>query len=371
MTQSSYPSRPRSLVWWEIVVAILVGYLAFLMTGAAIVWVVAGIVSGWVVCRVIRWRKHKAEPSRRIRTMGQSLVGAALGPALAVQDFSGVGTNMLAILVAVVLVLLGSVATAHLYFKWFGVDRLTAGLATLPGGLSVMPAIAAEYNRPPGLVALVQAARIAVIIFSIPLIAPLIGEVASSPVEHLVERPDQVAGWAFWVGLLGLTPLAAIGARKARIPVAALLGPMFASMGLTTALRLGGVDLAVLHVPFSQEVIGQVFLGITVGEYLAQKFRYPRRQILGGFISVLGTFSFCIVLATALWLATPWSFITCLLSVAPGGAPEMVVVAAAVDADLHIVVLTQIIRQIAVSSLMPFWLWLFERRGGSGQPIAK
>lgn len=343
--------------------AVLVGYLAFQITGWAFVWVVGGITSGWAVCRAIRWRNRRAEPSRRIRTIGQALVGAALGPAFVVQDFSGVGPDMLAILVAVILVLLGSVIIAHLYSKYFGVDRLTAGLATLPGGLSIMPAIAAEYNRPPGHVALVQAARIAMVIMSIPLITWMVGDVTAAPVEHLVERPDQVAGWAFWVGLLCLTPIAAMGARKARVPVAALLGPMFASMGLTTALRLGDVDLAVLHVPFSQEAIGQVFLGITVGEYLAQKFRYPGRQILGGLISVVGTLSFSIVLATILWATTPWSFITCLLSVAPGGAPEMVVVASAVDADLHIVVLTQIIRQIAVNSLMPFWLWLFGTGG--------
>ncbi|HJE57271.1 MAG TPA: AbrB family transcriptional regulator [Nocardiopsis listeri] len=357
----SPPGRPRSLLWWEITTAAVLGTVAFAATGMAIVWVISGIAAGWSVCRSMRWAGRRAEPSHRVRTLGQAMVGAALGPALAVQDFAGTAAHLPAVFLGLLLILVGSVIIARLYARWTGTDRLTAGLATLPGGLAIMPSVAVEHGRPPTLIAMIQASRLTVVICAVPLLAPFLGEVNEAPVTELLHLPTGIGGWVFWIVLLVLAPLAAMAGRRLRVPVPALLGPMFAAIVFTVALRVGGVDVAFLQVPFLQEVVGQVFLGLTVGEYLAQRARHSARQILGGLLGVAGTFVLALVLAAVMTPLTPWSFMTCLLVVAPGGAPEMVVVAAAVDADLHVVVLAQTVRQVAVNALMPFWIWLFDR----------
>ncbi|MBR8741797.1 AbrB family transcriptional regulator [Nocardiopsis sp. MG754419] len=354
-------ARPRSLLWWEIATAAVLGTIAFAATGMAIVWVIAGIAAGWLVCRSMRRAGRRAEPSRGVRTLGQALVGAALGPALAVQDFTGTATQLPAVFLGILAILVGSVVVARLYARWTGTDRLTAGLATLPGGLAIMPSVAVEHGRPPTLIAMIQASRLTVVICAVPLLAPFLGEVSEAPVTELFHGPSGLGGWVFWLVLLALAPLSAMAARRLRVPVPALLGPMFAAIVLTVALRVSGVDLRFLQVPFLQEVVGQVFLGLTVGEYLAQRARHSARQVVGGLLGVAGTFLLAVVLAAVMTPLTPWSFMTCLLIVAPGGAPEMVVVAAAVDADLHVVVLAQTVRQVAVNALMPFWIWLFDR----------
>lgn len=343
----------------ELASAFAGGFVAFALTGMAIVWVVAGIIGGWIVLRYARSRGAETTPNRSIRTTGQVLVGAALGPGLAVQDFSDAGTMLIVVVFSVVAILLASVCVARLYARWSGLDRLTAGLATLPGGLAIMPSVAADQGRDPTLVALVQAARLSVVIFSVPLIAPIFGEARSLPTTVLLQAPSASFGWLFWLGTLAAAPLAFMVARRLNVPVAALLGPMFGSFLITVILRGLGVDPAVLQIPFSQEAVGQVLLGLTVGEYLAQKVRIARRPLLGGLASVLATFVISIAVAVLVYLATDLSFMTSLLMVAPGGAPEMVVVAVAVDAELHLVVLSQTLRQIAVNSLMPLWIkWL-------------
>lgn len=355
------PPRPRSLLWCELAVAAALGTTAFALSGSVIVWVVSGIAAGWLACRALRWAGRPAEPSARVRMVGQLLVGSALGPALATQDFVRDAGYLPAVLAAVLAVLVGSVLTAYGYARWARVDGLTAGLSTLPGGLGVMPSVAGELGRPAGLVALVQSARMTVVICAVPLLAPLLGEMAAEPVAALAHGPDGAAGWAFWPALLLVAVGAARLARRLGVPVPALLGPMFAAIGCTLLLRALGTDPEVLRVPLAQEVVGQVFLGLTVGEYLAQRARYSARQILGGIGGVLATFALSVAVAAALVALTPWSLLTCLLVVAPGGAPEMVVVAAAVDAELHVVVLAQTGRQIAVNALMPLWIRLFAR----------
>jgi uncharacterized membrane protein AbrB (regulator of aidB expression) len=66
-----------------------------------------------------------------------------------------------------------------------------------------------------------------------------------------------------------------------------------------------------------------------------------------------------LVVAVVLAALTPWSFLTCVLMTAPGGAPEMIVLAAASPSELHLVVVAQMSRQIAVNLLMPLWLRIF------------
>jgi hypothetical protein len=47
--------------------------------------------------------------------------------------------------------------------------------------------------------------------------------------------------------------------------------------------------------------------------------------------------------------------------VAPGGAPEMIVIAAATGGELTLVLAAQTGRQVIVNALMPVWIRLFSR----------
>lgn len=356
-------ARARSLLGVELLLASALAAAAFAQLGMEIVWVISGVAAGWVACRLYQRRGLPAAPSSGVRRLGQILVGSALGPALAVQHFDGALVYLPVILASLLAILGGSVLIANVYARWAGLDNLTSGLATLPGGLVIMPAVAAELNRSPQLVAVVQAARMTLVVCVVALLAPALGEVSSFSLSAVADAPGTTLGWLFWAVLLAGAFGAAWAAARFKVPVAALLGPMFFSFVLVLALRGLGADTAILGVPHGQEMLGQLLLGITVGEYLAQRARTRLRTVAKGFTGVLATFLLALGVAAVMTPLTPWSFLTCLLMVAPGGAPEMVVVAAAVDADLHVVVLAQVGRQLAINALMPLWIKLFKKLG--------
>jgi uncharacterized protein len=151
-------------------------------------------------------------------------------------------------------------------------------------------------------------------------------------------------------------------ALRLRVTVPALLGPMALGIALAAAIPLSGADPGLVELPFFHSVLGQGLLGITVGEYLAQRTRTSRKAVGGGVAGAFATLMMAGLLAVALHAVTPFSLLTCLLVTAPGGAPEMIVVAAATSPEnLQLVVVAQLLRQIAVNALMPVWIRIFRR----------
>lgn len=353
--------RPSALTVLQFLVGALIGVMIFAATGMAVVWVLAGILSGWLTCRLCIRKGKSAEPSKKTRISGQVLVGGVLGPAVASQDFQDVGVALLLILASLIVVIVISLGVSVVYSRLFGVDQTTAGLATLPGGLAIMPSVAADLGKPVTLVALIQASRLSGLVLAVTVVAFLLGDVETLGMKSLIGVPQDGISWFFWVALLLLCPVAYKVAKVLRIPVPALLGPLLVTALAVLVFRASGIDLPFLEVPFIQEAVGQLLLGITVGEYLAQKVRVKRNQVLGGLLSILVTFLASFLVALAITPLAPWDLITSLLVMVPGGAPEMVIIASAVGAEMHVVVIAQTVRQVLVNILMPFWIYFFRR----------
>jgi len=364
---SPWPNHQRSrlLLPSELVLTAGIGILAFLTLRMDIVWVAAGIAAGWLgTLLFVRLRGPQA-PNVLVRQAGQVLVGVSLGPSLAGQSLSDVVVYLPLLVAAVAGALAGSIVIARAYSSVDGVDGLTAGLATLPGGIGVMASVAAELRRPASLVALVQGLRMALVVSVVPLVSVLM-DGASTREAIPSFLPDDLTSWLAWAVIV----VAAFGAWRLavrlRVMVPALLGPMALGIALALAIPLTGADAGLVELPFFHSVLGQGLLGITVGEYLAQRSRTSRTAVAGGVAGVLATLMLAALLAVALHAVTPWSLLTCLLITAPGGAPEMIVVAAATSPqDLQLVVVGQLLRQIAVNALMPVWIRIFGRFGSA------
>ncbi|MCT2582047.1 AbrB family transcriptional regulator [Actinophytocola gossypii] len=355
-------TRARWLLPGELVAAGAVGGVLFALTGQAIIWVLGGVLGAVVACRVTRAVGASAAPSARIRKLGQLLIGAAIGPGIAVQELS-VSPGQLALLAGGVLaILLASIGIARLYAGLGRVDGLTAGMATLPGGIGIMPSVAAEYGKPVGLVAVVQSFRMTLVLVLALLVFALSGERAGGGhAEPNPLLPGSGPAWLYVAALLGGSVVAAWAAGKVRIPVPTLLGPLLYGCVLSIGLRALGVAPDLLAVPFLQEVVGQALLGITVGEYLAQRYRDGLAALAGGLAGVVATCGVASLIALGITAVGPWSFLSAFLMVAPGGAPEMVVIASATGSDLAFVLAAQTGRQVIVNILMPVWIRLFTR----------
>ena len=339
-----------------------IGVLGFVATRMDIVWVAAGIVAGWLGTSLFARVRGPQAPNVSVRQTGQVLVGVSLGPTLASQPLGEVVAYLPLLAGAVAAVLAGSILIALAYSRLDGVDGITAGLATLPGGIGVMASVAAELGRPAPLVALIQGLRMALVVSIVPVVSVAMHGDTSGSEARPALLPDDLRSWAIWAVIV----VAAFGAWRValrlRMTVPALLGPMALGVILAAVIPLTGVDSGWLELPFLHSVVGQALLGITIGEYLAQRSLSTRKVLAGGVIGALGTFLMAAAMATALHLLTPWSLLTCLLITAPGGAPEMIVVAAATSPeDLQLVVFAQLSRQIAVNALMPLWLRIFGR----------
>lgn len=361
MTKEPAAGRKRSL--WLLPVELLA--TAALSTGLYLlvrmefVWVLGGLAAGWLVTGLFRKARAAHAPNPTTRKTGQVLVGVGLGPVLAAQSIQEALPYLALLLAAVVIAFIGSIVVARAYGRLGGVDTLTAGLATLPGGIGIMASVAAERGGSPTLVALVQGARVALVVSIVPIILLIGGAptVDHGDVPSLL--PVDGEGYLVWALLLAGGLIAAGVASRLHVPVASLLGPMIFGLVAAVIFRAVASDADALDVPYLHSVVGQALLGITVGEYLAQNARVTRRAAVGGLAGVGVTMALSLVVALTLALLTPWSFLTCVLMTAPGGAPEMIVLAAASPSELHLVVIAQMARQVAVNLLMPLWLRIF------------
>jgi membrane AbrB-like protein len=160
---------------------------------------------------------------------------------------------------------------------------------------------------------------------------------------------------------LGLTYVGVRLAAAARVPVAPLLGAMFVGAAYAQLLTFAPGVVVEFQPPELLDAVGQALLGITIGEYLGCRLALEARAVIYGMASVAATVLIGVVLASVLALWTSWSWLTCLLLTAPGGAPEMIVLALALDQEVELITAGHIIRQLAINGLLPFCLLLFRR----------
>lgn len=58
-------------------------------------------------------------------------------------------------------------------------------------------------------------------------------------------------------------------------------------------------------------------------------------------------------------LLTSWDWLTCILVTAPGGAPEMILVALALEHNVEIVTAGHLVRLLAINGSLPLWILFF------------
>lgn len=358
-SRSRRPLRSQLDLVVQLLLTAALGLAMYVVIRVDLVWVIAGILGGLATGTVARLRKRESNPRVGVRQLGQVLIGGALGPAMATQDFGDLGPYAYALFAAAATILAGSLLIGRLYSGWFKVEGVTAGLASMPGGVGIMASVAADLNRPAALVALIQGFRIALVVCAVPLIGTAAGAVGTR--QNLTSDLFPVSGlaWALWPCLIVLALIGAWVGKLMKLPVAPLLGPMLVTVAVVLVFRVAGVDVEPFDPPLSQELVGQGLLGITVGEYLARPTGVLRRAVFGGLLSVLATAALGLLIAFGLAAVTPWPLLTCVLVAAPGGAPEMIVLSSATPDYLHVVIAGQLIRQVAVNALMPLWLKIF------------
>ncbi|MDF5707222.1 MAG: AbrB family transcriptional regulator [Nostoc sp. S4] len=350
----------------EILLALPVGILLANFQIGGIAWIFAGIVAGTVVLQGYRvFYEYSLKPNRTARKVGMALVGLTVGASNAHVNLTNVASNIPIFTFLTLFLLLCGSCIGYIYSRLSKTNLLTAMLATVPGGVGIMAAIAADYNKDVTLVALVQAIRVTSVVFLFPFIArTLVGNywnVQISPVKSalLNFEPSQLG---LLVLVLLITALVVYAAILFKIPAGDFFGALLIGMGFNPLLNsLPFVSDISFSPPPLINLFGQMLLGITIGEYWGDKPNFTKRTVGYALMSVIMTLATGAIAAILAMKLTSWDWLTCLLVTAPGGSAEMILVSLTLNHNVEIVTTGHLVRLIAINSSLPLWLFLFRR----------
>jgi membrane AbrB-like protein len=368
-TAKQNPVNQLIIVALEMLLALPVGLGLAGFHFGGIAWILGGIVSGGLVlqgCRICY--SYSPKPNRTARRTGMALVGMYVGFSIAHSNLANIASSFPVFLFLTLFLLIGGGIIGYIYCRLTQTNLLTAMLATVPGGVGPMSAIAADYGRNVALVALVQTLRVTSVVFLFPFIARVSNDGFSSnqilPVKGVLFTLEP-----FQLGLLLLALLlCGLGvyiSLLSKIPAGEFFGAIVVGVAFNPLLNclpfVGNVEFTP---PLLVNIVGQMLLGITIGEYWGNKPTLTKKTIGYALLSVGMTLLTAAIAAILAMQFTDWDWLTCLLVTAPGGSAEMVLVALSLHHNVEIVTAGHLVRLIAINSSLPLWVFLFRHIDG-------
>ncbi|MGB7443368.1 MAG: AbrB family transcriptional regulator [Coleofasciculaceae cyanobacterium] len=329
-----------------------------------IAWIFGGIASGALALKTYHsLYQDSLKPNKTARKIGQALVGLAIGFSIANANLLELSAKLPVFVFLTLFMLLTGSLIGYIYSRLSKTNLLNAMLATVPGGVGIMSSIAADYGRNVSLVAFVQIIRVTSVILIIPILARVSTVIHTNVTAFTLSDYLISTEPTYLVLLLFSMIFAFLGvsfARNLRLPAASFFGTLVVGMSFNYLLSLLPF-LPPLNFapPLSLSVIGQILLGITIGEYCVSQRNLEKRTIKYAFIPVAMTIGAGFLAATIAQSLTSWDWLTCLLVTAPGGSTEMILVALALDHNAEIVTAGHIVRLIALNVSLPLWIFLF------------
>ena len=288
-----------------------------------------------------------ATPSRIVNPM-RVVLGVLLGSTLT-PDLLSRATEMAVSVALLVPYILAASLIGFVYFtRVGGVDRNTAFFSATPGGLYTMTAYAEDVGADASRVALMQAARIVLVVMTLPFaIRWLAGaegtgatllfdaRIRDIPLfDAIVLTASALAGW--WA------------AAAARMPGAAIVGPMFAS----SLLHLTG--LSSIQPPGVLVIAAQVVLGTSIG---ARFSGIRPAEIARALVLAAGFVLLMLVITVAAAFIALWStnvpLFAGILAYAPGGLTEMSLVAFGLGFNVGYVATLHFLRILMITLMAP------------------
>ncbi|BAY68876.1 AbrB family transcriptional regulator [Anabaena sp. FACHB-709] len=353
----------------EMLLALPLGWALTKLHFGGIAWIFGGIAAGTVVlqgCRV--FYNYSPQPNRVARKVGMGLVGLTVGASNANINLDSLVSGIPIFIFLTLFLLLSGIGIGYIYSRLSKTNILTAMLATVPGGVGVMSSIAADYNRNVTLVALVQAIRVTSVVLLIPFVARTsVGGYLNSPT--LPVKGVLIDFAASQLGLLAvvlvLTGIIVYLAITFKIPAGEFFGALVLGATFNSLLdHLPFVSDIHFHPPLLVNIIGQMLLGITIGEYWGEKPNFGKKTVGYALMSVFMTLVAGAIAATLAMQLSSWDWLTCLLVTAPGGSAEMILVSLTLNHNVEVVTTGHLVRLIAINSSLPLWLFLFRRFDG-------
>ena len=337
----------------------LAGGLLFWLLGLPLPWLsgaAAGVAAASLSGRTLGI--HQALRETAILLLGMTM-GATVTPET---------LHMLPRWPATLIGLAGAMFSIMVSGAWYlervhGLDRATARLASMPGALNFVMALAFETNSDPRRVAIIQIVRMTAILLLLPTLVAIMGGHAPTTV---VRNP----GAAIKIGQLmilgGACALGALAFRRLGTPAPSLFGAMLVgAMLYGPGLLDTGIPvwlmLAVLAVLGS--MIGSNFAGADMGLFVET--------------AKAGLGSLAVAVLVALAWAWPLSLLVGLpviqvwLAFAPGGVETTAILALSLGLDAAYVTSHHIVRVVILNITVPFWIAAYMKDKEPGPAMEK
>jgi membrane AbrB-like protein len=278
--------------------------------------------------------------------------GATMGASITPEAFAAVARYPLSLAALVVGVFAITGASVVWLMRVSGWRRDDAVLASVPGALSTVMAVAADRNADVAAIAVVQSFRLFVLVVLLPgLVVSLEGGGAGAALIGAGQPVIDPADFAL-VLLGGL----AVGTVFERLGVAAPI--LLGSTAVSTCLHVTGLAPGVIP-----PVIATGGL-VLMGTFIADRFGNLNRSSLRKLVpAALGSFAVGMAVATlfsglAAWLAQV-SFANALVAFAPGGIEAMMILALILGLDPLYVGVHHLARFLGIGFFVPFVIaWL-------------
>ncbi|MEL1135574.1 AbrB family transcriptional regulator [Desulfitobacterium sp. THU1] len=315
------------------------------------------------------------ELSLTIVNIFQLIIGLSLGARINHQKLSDLRKVLRPSLVIAVWTLLSTLGMTFLLLQ-FTPNIATALFSAAPGGISEMTVVALAYDTEVPIVSTYQFVRLVVIISVVPIIARWLKKRTPTGQKQVVmnggQKQQLTAGDIEAIELIeSVEPVEKIGLRtQLSLYSLGLMGgllllvlgfPGGGVIGAMTALALANVLLKKQY-QFPGSVMQFALLGI--GMSIGLEFSPEVVRTIQDMLWPIIGFSLLIVLSNLAvgWYIhhlTHWDIITCLLSSAPGGLNQMLVVSEEMKADTLTISILQLARLLIIITCIPIIAAMF------------
>lgn len=280
--------------------------------------------------------------SRPVRPPFAAILGVALGSAFTPQAFEQ-GALLLLLVPAIALsTMLSGLAGYHYLRRVAGFDLVTAYFAAMPAGIQEMTLQGGQAGGDERRIALIHGCRIFLLVLVVTTIYGTLFR-ADSQSSAMMQVADQ-GTFSDWLILAGAGIIGWPAAHMLRIPNPAMIGPLIVS----AAAHFSG--LTAIAPPPVSIILAQVVIGSSLGSnFIGTGWTILWQSLRHGLVLVPVFASICLLVTAITAPLVGIEANALFLGLAPGGTPEMSLIALALHANVALVTSCQLIRILLVN----------------------
>lgn len=286
-----------------------------------------------------------------LRNTALLISGIAMGQSMTPETLVAIRHYPLSLSILMLSVLLTTCFSSLWLIRKGGWNRTDALLASVPGGLGAIIAIAGDSSKRVADIVMIQSFRLFAVIGIIPVIAAF--------------SSGQTASMFPGAG----KPIISLEYMLLLFITGALSGYIFQKLKIAASFMIGGLFVSlIVHVSGWTDGVNPPFLALSglilIGSYTGERFSQIRKATLLNVIN-LASVSFLIqfllagVFAVSAAYVANASFLDALLAFAPGGQEAMSMLALTLGLNPLFVMVHHLTRFFAITLSLPFWVsWL-------------